>query len=73
MSEGGHVNNSRKNLRIGIIEGLLSTPYSVAVVQEWKSAPAAALPPGWNVTSDGTAGGTFYIAPDGTRHWKLPQ
>ena len=32
MSEGGLVNNSRKNLRIGIIEGLLSTPYSVAVV-----------------------------------------
>ncbi len=31
-SEGGLVKNSRRNLRIGIIEGLLSTPYSVAVV-----------------------------------------
>ena len=32
VSAGGHVKNSRKNLRIGIIEGFLSTPYSVAVV-----------------------------------------
>ena len=30
--DGGLVKNTQKNLRIGIIEGLLSTPYSVIVV-----------------------------------------
>ena len=37
------------------------------------AAGAPMLPPGWNLQSNGTAGGTFYIAPDGSRHWQLPK
>ena len=49
-----------------------------AAAQPWQAqqlAPVAApaLPPGWSMQSNGTAGGTFFIAPDGSRHWQVPQ
>ena len=46
-----------------------------AFPQPWQAQQqaGAALPPGWTMQSDGTAGGTFFIAPDGSRHWQVPQ
>jgi hypothetical protein len=55
----------------------VSNPANLQSVVDWGKPAAAApgppapprLPAGWIIQSDGTVGGTFYVDPDGKRHW----